>query len=94
MSRRRSGSSTASGAEMWGQGVQKLLAVYAATPISLSATAIRYLDNQCDMADELFNGGVASELTLGEAIVRGILAAPKYVLSVFFYSSCGFTKSF
>ena len=75
------------GAEMWGQGVQKLLSTYyAATPVlGLSATAIRYLDNQRDMADELFDGNVASEITLGEAIVRGILAAPKYVLSVFSY---------
>ena len=74
------------GAEMWGQGVQKLLAAYAATPVlGLSATAIRYLDNQRDMADELFDGNVASEITLGEAIVRGILAAPKYVLSVLSY---------
>lgn len=71
------------GAEMWGQGVQKLLSTYAATPVlGLSATAIRYLDNQRDMADELFDGNVASEITLGEAIVRGILAAPKYVLKV------------
>ena len=71
------------GAEMWEQGVQKLLA---ATPVlGLSATAIRYLDSQRDMADELFDGNVASEITLGEAIVRGILAAPKYVLSVFSY---------
>ena len=37
------------------------------------------------MADELFEGNVASEITLGESIVRGILAAPKYVLSVFSY---------
>ena len=74
------------GAEMWGQGVQKLLTTYAATPVlGLSATAIRYLDNQRDMADELFDGNVASEITLGEAIVRGILTAPKYVLSVFSY---------
>ena len=74
------------GAEMWGQGVQKLLSTYAATPVlGLSATAIRYLDNQRDMADELFDGNVASEITLGEAIVRGILATPKYVLSVFSY---------
>lgn len=74
------------GAEMWGAGVQKLLSAYATTPVlGLSATAIRYLDNQRDMADELFDGNVASEVTLGEAIVRGILAAPKYVLSVFSY---------
>lgn len=74
------------GAKMWGSGVQKLLKAYPTTPVlGLSATAIRYLDNQRDMADELFDGKVASEITLGEAIVRGILAAPKYVLSVFSY---------
>ena len=74
------------GAEFWGQGVQNLLDVYAEVPVlGLSATAIRYLDNQRDMADELFDGNVASEITLGEAIVRGILMPPKYVLSVFSY---------
>ena len=74
------------GAAMWGQGVQKLLSMYPkARVLGLSATAIRYLDNQRDMSDELFDGNVASEMTLGEAIVRGILNPPKYVLSVFFY---------
>ena len=74
------------GAEMWGQGVSALLSEYPLTPIlGLSATAIRYLDNQRDMADELFDGNVASEMTLGEAIVKGILNPPKYVLSVFSY---------
>lgn len=74
------------GAQMWGAGVQNLLQAYPACPIlGLSATAIRYLDNQRDMADELFDGNVASEMTLGEAIVRGILQSPKYVLSVFRY---------
>ena len=74
------------GARVWGQGVQNLLAMYPDTPVlGLSATAIRYLDNQRDMSDELFDGNVASEMTLGEAIVRGILNPPKYVLSVFSY---------
>ncbi len=74
------------GAKQWGAGVQKLLAAYPAVPIlGLSATNIRYLDNRRDMADELFDGNVASEMTLGEAIVRGILNPPKYVLSVFSY---------
>lgn len=76
------------GAEQWGAGVQKLLSMYADTPIlGLSATNIRYLDNQRDMADELFDGNVASKMTLGEAIVRGILNPPKYVLSVFSYQN-------
>ena len=74
------------GAEVWGKGVQKVLRTYADVPVlGLSATNIRYLDNQRDMAEELFEGNIASEMTLGEAIVRGILNPPKYVLSVFQY---------
>lgn len=74
------------GAEAWGGGVQRLISLYPeAKLLGLSATNIRYLDNQRDMADELFDGNVASEMTLGEAIVRGILNAPTYVLSVFAY---------
>ena len=74
------------GAEKWGEGVQKLLETYPnAKLLGLSATNIRYLDNQRDMAQELYEGNVASEMTLGDAIVRGILKAPTYVLSVFAY---------
>jgi len=72
------------GAQFWGQGVQKLLATFPDTPVlGLSATNIRYLDNQRNMAEELFDGNIASEMTLGEAIVRGILNSPKYVLSIY-----------
>ena len=74
------------GAEQWGKGVERLISLYPnAQILGLSATAIRYLDNQRDMSDELFDGNVASEMKLGEAIVRGILNPPKYVLSVFAY---------
>lgn len=74
------------GAEMWGAGVERLLSLFPNVPVlGLSATAIRYLDNQRNMADELFDNNIASEMTLGEAIVRGILNKPKYVLSVFAY---------
>lgn len=42
------------GAEMWGQGVKRLLNLYSDTPfLGLTATNIRYLDNRRDMADEL-----------------------------------------
>lgn len=76
------------GAEYWGMGVQKLLEMYPDTPLlGLSATAIRYLDNQRDMTDELFDGNIASEMTLGDAIVRGILDSPKYILSIFSYQN-------
>ena len=74
------------GAKVWGQGVRRVLDMYpGARVLGLSATAIRYLDNQRDMSDELFDGNVASEMTLGEAIVLGILNPPKYVLSVYAY---------
>ena len=74
------------GAEMWGEGVDRLLEMYPNAPLlGLTATAIRYLDNQRNMVNELFDGNIASEMTLGEAIVRGILNPPKYVLSVFAY---------
>ncbi len=72
------------GAQERGKGVRNFLKIYDSRPIlGLSATNVRYLDNQRDMADELFDGNVASFMTLGDAIVRGILNAPKYVLSVF-----------
>ena len=62
------------GAAQWGAGVERLWAKYPdARVLGLSATNIRYLDNQRDMAWELFGGNIASELTLGEAVARGIL---------------------
>lgn len=74
------------GAEMWGQGVERLLAAFPHVPLlGLSATAIRYLDSQRNMAEELFDNNIASEIGLSEAILRGILNPPKYVLSVFPY---------
>ena len=74
------------GAAEWGQGVDRLLEMYKGTPIlGFSATAIRYLDNQRDMSDELFDKHIASEMTLGESIVRGILNPPKYILSIYSY---------
>ena len=53
--------------------------------LGLTATNIRYLDNNRDMAEELFDSRVASNMTLGEAVVRGILPAPKYVTTVYQY---------
>ncbi len=74
------------GAAQWGEGVKRLLRMYPKAPVlGLSATSIRYLDNQRDMARELFEGNIASELTLGAAVAGGILPAPKYVLSVYAY---------
>lgn len=72
------------GAEQWGRGVRRLRERYPrAGLLGLSATNVRYLDNQRDMAGELFDGNIASEMTLGESITRGILHPPRYVLTVF-----------
>ena len=74
------------GAQCWGQGIERLREQFPDAPmLGLSATNIRYLDNQRDMAKELFDGNIASQMTLGEAIVRGVLNPPKYVLSIFSY---------
>lgn len=76
------------GAEQWGNAVQRTIAANpGAKLLGLSATNVRYLDNMRDMAEELFEGHIASELSLGEAIVRGILPAPKYVTTVFKYQT-------
>ena len=75
------------GAEEWGRKVKYLLDYYAGIPVlGLSATNVRYLDNRRDMAEELFEGNVASQMTLGEAIVRGILPSPKYIAALY---ACG-----
>ena len=76
------------GSPCWGGSVQELLRNNPGVPmLGLTATAIRYLDGQRDMSEELFDGNVASEMTLGEAIVRGILPAPKYVMAAFLYQN-------
>lgn len=76
------------GATFWQKGVEQLLFTYSDVPVlGLSATNIRYLDSQRDMAQELFDGKIASQMSLGEAIVRGILNPPKYVLSMYYYQN-------
>ena len=74
------------GAECWGESTVALLKLCPdAKLLGLTATNIRYLDNNRDMAEELFDSRVASNMTLGEAVVRGILPTPKYVTTVYQY---------
>ena len=74
------------GAECWGESTVALLRLCPdAKLLGLTATNVRYLDNNRDMAEELFDSCVASDMTLGEAVVRGILPAPKYVTTVYQY---------
>lgn len=72
------------GATEWGKGVQRLLeACPDAKILGTSATHIRYLDNARNMADELFEGTIANEISLQEAIARQILPAPYYVSALY-----------
>lgn len=74
------------GAPEWGKSVRKLIFCFPEAKIlGLSATNIRYLDDQRDMADELFDNCIADQMTLTEAVSKGILPAPKYVISVYAY---------
>ncbi len=74
------------GAELWGAGVDAVLKAYPEVPVlGLSATAVRYLDNQRNMAEELFDNCIASEMTLGEALVRNIIRPPKYIQAIYSY---------
>ncbi|MCI9234165.1 MAG: DEAD/DEAH box helicase family protein [Bacilli bacterium] len=72
------------GAPEWRKGVNGLLEKNKdAKVLGLSATPIRYLDNQRDMSDELFDGNVVFRMDLTEAVARGILKFPLYVTGIY-----------
>lgn len=74
------------GAPEWGRGVEKLLQRNTeARVLGLSATPLRYTDGLRDMADELFENNIASEMTLEDAIENGILPEASYVSTVYGY---------
>lgn len=74
------------GAPEWGKGVERLLQRNeGASVLGLSATPLRYTDGLRDMADELFENNVASEMTLEEAIESEILPESSYVSTLYGY---------
>jgi superfamily II DNA or RNA helicase len=75
------------GAETWGNEINKLIERFPKSKIlGTSATNIRFLDNNRDMAEELFEGNVVTNLTLAEAIVKNILPIPKYVSALYTFN--------
>ena len=72
------------GAPEWGKAIEELLKQNPnAKVLGLSATPIRYFDeNIRDMAEELFDGKVASEMTFVEAIEQGILNEYTHVAGI------------
>ena len=72
------------GANEWSKGIAELINNNSnAKILGFSATPIRYLDEHRDMAEELFHGNVASEISLEEAMVEGILPMPIYINAVY-----------
>lgn len=73
------------GAKEWGgKGVQRLLESYPESKVlGLSATPIRYLDSGRNMAEELFEGAMANNMSLAEAIVQRILPLPRYISGLY-----------
>ena len=76
------------GAKEWSKGINKLLDNNEdAKVLGLSATPIRYLDDNRNMADEIFNGDIASEISIAEAIAMGILQAPTSITSIYSFDN-------
>lgn len=72
------------GAPEWGNGVKRIIASNPLAKIlGTSATHIRYLDHERDMAEELFDGNIISHLSLGRALNLKILPTPIYVSSLY-----------
>lgn len=68
------------GAPEWNKGVAKLLAKNPnAKVLGLTATNVRFLDNERDMAYELFENSIASKMTLAEALFEEVLPIPTYI---------------
>lgn len=71
------------GARTWQKGFLASVENHDITLIGMSATHIRYLDDERNMADELFDGNIIAPLTLPTAIVKGILKEPTYISALY-----------
>ncbi len=77
------------GAPKWRTGLQTMFNSFPddCKYIGMSATPIRYLDGQRDMSKELFDGCVANEIGLADAILNRILPLPRYIAGLYSYNS-------
>ncbi len=72
------------GAPEWGKGLDILLNNNSnAKVLGFSATPIRYLDDCRNMVEELFDNNIASQITLVEAVAKGILPLPTYINALY-----------
>lgn len=73
-------------AKEWSKGIKVLLEMYPNVKVlGLSATPIRYLDRCRNVVEELFNGNLACDMSLSQAILDGILPMARYVCGVYSY---------
>lgn len=78
------------GAEKWGKAVNILINAvekHNGRIIGFTATPKRYLDNERDMTEELFNGIAIEGVDLTSAIKKGILPTFTYVKAKYGYTS-------
>jgi type I site-specific restriction endonuclease len=72
------------GADVWGDNVDRLLQINpTAKVLGTSATPIRYLDDNRNMATEIFGDRIATQMSLNSAIAGGILPTPVYVSALY-----------
>lgn len=55
--------------------------------VGFSTTPIRFLDGKRNMAEELFNGCIANEIGLADAILNRILPLPRYIAGLYTYDN-------
>lgn len=71
-------------AKEWSKGIKRLLEMYPDVKVlGLSATPIRYLDRCRNVVEELFNGNLACDMSLSQAILDGVLPMARYVCGVY-----------
>lgn len=77
------------GAPKWGVGLQMMFDAFPddCKYVGFSATPIRFLDGRRNMAEELFNGCIANEIGLADAILSCILPLPRYIAGLYTYDN-------
>ncbi|MCT4237826.1 Helicase associated domain protein [Elizabethkingia anophelis] len=72
------------GAPEWNKQIEDLLFFNPkAKIVGTTATHIRYLDDERNMAEELFRGNIASYMDLGTSIEKGIHQKPIYISALY-----------
>lgn len=77
------------GAKTWKKGLLKMFDMFPddCKYVGFSATPIRFLDGKRNMAEELFNGCIANEIGLADAILNRILPLPRYIAGLYTYDN-------